>query len=125
MDRLELASRFCVAGDLVQMGLQSRKFDSLLTENRWKKFRVGPNRRKWLGTTFDYATLSLGDHVFRIEVEAADGIVSVFVHAVTMVKLDSFEFGEDLDLSGATIQIDAGEIILENAVVHGAGCSNE
>ena len=47
--------------------------------------------------------------------------MSVFQHTVTVVKIDGFEFVEDLDLSGVTIQIDAGEIILENAVVHGDG----
>ena len=77
------------------------------------------------GTTFNCATLTPGDHVFCVEVEAADGTVSVCEHTVTVVKLAGFEFVEDLDLSGATIQIDAGEIILENAVVHGGGCSNE
>ena len=72
------------------------------------------------GTTFNYWTLPSGEHIFRVErveIEGADGSVFVFEHTVTMVKIGDFEFIDDLDLSGATIQIDVDEIILENVVV--------
>ena len=69
------------------------------------------------GTTLNYWTLAPGEHIFRVEIEGADGSECVFEHTVTVVKIGDFEFIDDLDLSGATIQIDVDEIILENVVV--------
>ena len=81
-------------------------------QGAFPQFPADNTRNSGFGITFNYGNLSAGAHTLEVAIQDSGGAQFNRAHTITVVKAGDFSYIDQVDLNGATAELQEGDVVM-------------